>query len=79
MTSPSVAVGTLLRAVTPSDSTVVACQALYIGTTGNVAIIAEGDSAAVTLKNVPVGVLPIACKNVMSTNTTASDIVAIYA
>lgn len=79
MTSATVQVGTKLRSVTPSDSTVVACQALYIGATGNVAILAEGDSSAVTLSNVPVGLLPIACNKVMSTNTTATAIVAIYA
>lgn len=72
------AVATKLRAVTPSDSTVVNCQALFVGVTGNVAITAEGDTAAVTLTNVPVGLLPIACSKVMSTNTTASGIVALY-
>lgn len=72
------AVATKLRTVTPSDSTIVACQALYVGVTGNVAIVAEGDTAAVTLSNVPVGILPIACSKVMSTNTTATSIVALY-
>lgn len=78
MTSYNVAVATKLRTVTPSDSTVVACSALYVGTGGDVAILAEGDSAAVTLTAVPAGtVLPIACNKVMSTNTTATNIVAL--
>lgn len=80
MTSATIQVGTKLRTVTPSDSTVVACQALWVGTAGNVAVLAEGDSAAVTILNVADGtILPIACNKVMSTNTTASNIVAIYA
>ena len=70
---------TKLRAVTPSDSTVVNCQALYVGGAGNVAIIAVDDTAAVTLNSVPAGaILPIACSQVMSTNTTATNIVALF-
>lgn len=72
-------VGTKLRAVTKSDTTVVACQGLYIGGTGDVAIQARDDSAAVTLSTVPAGtVLPIDCYRVFSTGTTATNIVAIY-
>lgn len=80
MTSSSVEIGTKCRTVVPSDSTVVACSALYVGTTGDVAILAADDSAAVTFSSVPAGsIIPVACQKVMSTNTTASNIVAIYA
>ena len=73
------AVATKLRSITKNDSTVVNCQALYVGTGGDVAILADGDSAAVTLTNVPTGsILPIACNKVMSTNTTASGFVGLY-
>ncbi len=65
-------------AVTPSDSTVYACRALYIGTTGNVALRQESGATAVTFVGVPVGILPVGAYNVMSTNTTASNIVALY-
>ena len=65
-------------AVTPSDSTVLDCRALYIGTTGNVAIMPLGSTTAVTFNAVPVGWFPVACSKVMSTNTTASTIVALY-
>jgi hypothetical protein len=52
---------------------------VYVGTAGNVALMAVGDSAAVTFTAVPAGtILPIRIKRVMSTNTTASTIVAIY-
>ena len=70
-----------LVAVTPHDSTNLAdvAKALYVGGAGNVAILAAGDSAAVTLVGVPAGtVLPIQTTRVNSTNTTATNIVALY-
>jgi hypothetical protein len=75
----NVPVGTRLRAVTKSDDTVVGCQALWVGGAGNVAVIAEGDTSAVTISGVAAGtLLPIACYKVMSTNTTATLMVAIH-
>lgn len=66
-------------AVTPSDSTVVAARALFIGGAGNVAIVAKSGDTAVTLSGVAAGtILPIAAYQVMSTNTTATLIVALY-
>lgn len=70
-----------LAAVTPDDDndlTDGTAKALYIGTSGNVAIIAADDSSSVTLASVPVGVLPVRAKRVLSTGTTASNIVALY-
>lgn len=71
-----------LRAVTPSDTVPLPlgpCRALWVGGAGAVAVIAAGDTSAVTLSGVPAGtVLPIKCKTVMSTNTTATLIVALY-
>lgn len=65
-------------AVTKSDSTVLAgVRALYIGVTGDVAVMPRGSSTAVTFKAVPVGILPVQVSKVMSTNTTATDIVAL--
>jgi hypothetical protein len=68
-------------AVTKSDSTILNCTAFYVGGAGNVAIIAKGDPAgtAVTLTAIiPGTVYNIACERIMSTNTTASAIVALY-
>ncbi len=81
-------------AVTPSDTKDVTnatgdnarcyAKALYIGTTGDVAIVAAGDNGnsglgtAVTFKTVPVGWFPVQVRRVMSTNTTASTIVGLY-
>lgn len=76
--SESVAPATRYAGVTPSDSTIVGARALYIGTTGNVAVQAGPNDTAVTFTNVAVGVLPVAAYKVMSTNTTASGIVALY-
>lgn len=68
-------------AVTPSDSTVFPfglCRALYVGVAGNVTVLSAG-GAAVTFSGVPAGViLPIRCKRVNSTSTTATNIVALY-
>lgn len=66
------------RAVTANDSTVIeVTRALYVGTTGNIAVrMANGDT--VTFTAVPVGILPIQVDQVHSTNTTASNIVALY-
>jgi hypothetical protein len=66
-------------AVTPSDSTVVAARALYIGGAGNVAIKTDANAAAVVFTAPPVGsVIPVQAYQVMSTSTTATLIVALY-
>jgi hypothetical protein len=70
-----------LAAVTPHDTNELTytARALYIGGAGDVALIAGGDSAAVTLASVPAGtILPIRAKVVKSTGTTATNIVALY-
>lgn len=73
------------RAVTKSDSTSLNLtgiglpRAIWVGTGGNIAIVAAGDSSPVTIVNVANGTrLDIQAEKVMSTNTTASDIVAWY-
>lgn len=66
-------------AVTASDSTTfpVGTSGLFIGGAGNVAVtMASGDS--VTFTGVVAGsILPIECYQVLSTNTTATNIVAL--
>ena len=66
-------------AVTPSDSTMLdrPTRGVYVGTTGNVSAIVGGSS--VVFVGVPAGaVLPIAANRINSTNTTASNIVALW-
>ena len=59
-------------AITKSDSTVLDFSALYVGTTGDVAIVTARGST-VTIPSVPAGtILPIPGTKVMSTNKTAS-------
>ena len=63
-------------AVTPSDSTVVAFRSLWIGGAGNVAVMPLNGDTAVTFSTVAAGtLLPIAVRQVMATNTTATLIV----
>lgn len=66
-------------AVTKSDDTVINARALYIGVTGDVAILPKKGDTAVTFIDVQAGtVLPVYARKVMSTNTTAASIVALY-
>lgn len=65
-------------AVTPSDITTLAgVRSLYVGVTGDVAVIMRGSATAVTFKAAAVGVLPVQVVKVMSTNTTATNILAL--
>jgi hypothetical protein len=68
-------------AITPangSDLSVVP-RAIYVGTGGDLVVKLRGDSASVTLKNVPSGaVLPVRAIRVYSTSTTATDLVGLY-
>lgn len=62
-------------AVTASDSTAVWFNGVYIGTAGDVALKGT-DGVAVTFKNCPAGlIIPGFVSAVMSTNTTATNIV----
>lgn len=70
-------------AVTPSDSTIlVKTRALWIGGAGNVAVVfadAGTGGSAVTLTGATAGsIIPVSAIKVMSTNTTATNIVALY-
>lgn len=67
-------------AVTPHDSTDLTylTKALYVGGAGNVAAV-RADGTAVVFSGVPAGtILPIRCRRVNSTSTTATNIVALY-
>lgn len=64
---------------TPNDSTVINARALYIGTTGDVAIVVKQGENAIIFKSVPAGtILPVHAYIVALTGTTAQDIVALY-
>lgn len=67
-------------AVTKSDSTVLeTTRALYIGGAGDVAVVFADGGSAVTLAGALAGsILPVQVTKVMSTSTTATNIVALY-
>lgn len=59
-------------------------KGIYVGVSGDIAIIHasdssnNGDGTAVLYKAVPVGVLWVQARRVMSTNTTATNMVGLY-
>lgn len=50
--------------------------ALYVGTTGNINVV-TAQGTTVLFSNVPVGFFPVVVKQVLSTNTTASNLVGL--
>jgi hypothetical protein len=68
-------------AITKSDSTnlTTSCiRAIYVGGTGDVAVIGLNGTVAVTFSAVPAGtILPIMPSKVMSTNTTATLLIGL--
>lgn len=66
-------------AVTPSDATVLpgVTRSIFIGTAGDVAVrMASGTT--ITFTSVGAGVFPVQVDQVLSTGTTALNIVALY-
>lgn len=80
MSTPQVKPAVKGAAVTPSDSTVLLpTRGLYVGGAGDVAVILAEDDTAVTLTGCSAGLIyPLSVTKVMSTNTTATSIVALW-
>lgn len=66
-------------AVTPSDTDELAryCRALYITGAGNVVVVTV-DGSELTFAVIASQVLPVRCKQVKATNTTATGILALW-
>ena len=66
-------------AVVPNDSTdlPVTARALYVGSSGDLSLVTAGGST-LTLRNVPIGMLPVRVARVRASGTTAADIVAVW-
>lgn len=67
--------------ITPDDATDLdnVTRALYVGVSGDVAVILEGDSASVVFVGLAAGVWhPMQVKRVLSTGTSAGNIVGGY-
>lgn len=68
-------------AITPHNTNELTtyARAIYVGGTGDVTLIAAGDSAEVTFKAVPAGtILPVLTKIVKATGTDATFLVALF-
>lgn len=66
------------EAVTPSDAERFNVSNIYVGTTGDVAVQPVHSDSPVTFVGVPAGaVIPVRCVQVLSTGTTASDLVRV--
>ena len=67
------------EAVTPSDSVdlTYVSRALYIGVAGDIVVNMKDIGTSITFKAVPVGILPIRVSRVLSTGTTATNIVSL--
>lgn len=68
-----------LFAITPSNTELLplVTKAIYVGTGGTIAIMAQNDSVAVTLTVADGAMLPIRAKAIMATGTSASNIVGL--
>jgi hypothetical protein len=68
-------------AVTPSDTALISCRAIYIGLSGNLAVnFASSGGSSVTLLSVPTGgIIPLELNQgrIMATGTTATSMVAL--
>lgn len=69
-----------VAAVTPNDSTdlTIIARALYVGGAGNVKINAADGSTATFVGVLAGSIIPVRAARVYSTDTTATNIVAIY-
>lgn len=65
-------------AVTPVDGSDNIASALYIGVTGDVAVIPQGQTGSVIFKAHPVGYMPVRVTRVLSTGTTATNILGLF-
>ncbi len=71
------------EAITPSDTVDFtdsrATRRIYVGGAGNIVLVPADGGAAVTFTGVPVGaMLEVAARRVNSTNTTATNLVALF-
>ena len=67
------------QTVTPSDTTLINCRAIFIGGAGNITISKDGSSTGVLFAVIAGQILPVMLDQgrIMSTGTTATGIVAL--
>jgi len=67
------------QTVTTSDSTIIPItRALYVGVSGDIAVRMADQGTVITFTSVQAGILPIQVDQVLSTGTTATNILALY-
>ena len=65
-------------AITPNDSTVFpTCRSIYVGTAG-ILRVRMADGQTTTFPTVAAGIFPIQVDKVLSTTTTATNLIALY-
>jgi hypothetical protein len=65
--------------ITPTDGVLIpATRALYIGSSGNLAVRMAEDDNTIVFQSVPAGIFPVQVVEVLFTNTTAQNIIALY-
>lgn len=80
MSRATQSVYTFAQGITKHDSTNIdtgICDAVYVGGAGVVALVLPDDSVE-NFTAVAGGIIPVKCKRVNSTNTTATLMVALY-
>lgn len=64
--------------IVPNDTTAVRFKSVYVGGTGDLAVLMEGDTVSTVFKAVPVGTtLNIAVVKVLATGTTATNLLGL--
>jgi len=62
---------------TSNNPTAYSCASIYVGTSGDIALVSP-NGVVKTFKNVPSGTfMPVVCKRVNATNTTATDLLGL--
>lgn len=66
--------------IVPNDGVDLAftSRSIYVGTSGDVAVHMAGENSPVVFKNMHAGILPVRVDRVLSTGTTAADIVVLW-
>ena len=67
------------EAITPADTDMTQlCRSVYVGVAGNLAVKMAGDEIVTFIAVAAGSVLPIRCKQIRATNTTAASIIALF-
>ena len=71
---------TMTADVTPSDATIYnpPMRGMFVGGSGVIKLLAQGDSAASTWQAFPGMYIPVEIKKVLATGTTATGLVALW-